>query len=182
MKSQYRSRKIRPFFRSEMPRFRGGGRFGRARNTKYDRAPGIEYAACIALKTDTGEYLGIKVHRFGWTRDCGIILRDHYQSSSRILELLQGGDLIQLWEEITPKTPEHSFASPERGVCVYVHRDCRCAEPKPSMFLAQDFDELKKHFDVEYYYLFEGGGWMCHHWHETVTLEQAIKEERMFLS
>ena len=176
----YRSRKIRPFFPGEMPRYRGGARFGRARNTKYDREPGIEYAGCIALRMDNGSYLGIKVHRFGWTRTCGRILQQHYRDEKRVLELLNEGDLIEIEKEITPKTPDHSFASPEPGVCVYVHRDCRIAEPKPVMFLAREFDELKKHFDVDYYYLFEDGGWKCHHWGKTVPLAEAIKEERMF--
>ncbi len=181
MKSQYRSRKIRPFFRGELPPFRGGGRFGRARNTKYDRAPGIETSACIALKTDCGEYLGIKVHRFGWTRDCGRILQKHYQSFDRILELFVEGDLVQLGEDITPKRADHSFASPEYGVCVYVHRDCRCAEPKPEMYQAPSIEELKKHFEVMYYYLFECDVWWLLRFDRMIPLDEAIKEESMFL-
>lgn len=173
------SRKIYPTFRGELPRYRGGSRFGRARNTKYDRDPDIGITACIALIMD-GEYLSIKLHRHGRPRDCGRILLQYYSSADRLLELFKEGDLVELGEDITPKTADHSLASPEPGVCVYVHRDCRIAEPKPVMFLARNMDELKYHFDVNYYYTYERGGWICHTHIITSPLDEAIQRDKKF--
>ena len=170
-----------------LPQMMESGRFGRARSglDKYRPAPGIGITACLAIHLADGAYLAIRVHRFGWLKDCGRILLEAYRDRERVFELFREGDLVQIGQDIEPKTGEHSLAAPENGVCVYVHRDCRIMEEKPEAVRFTGLEEMRKKYPAYYCYIYENGengGWTLSRHGKTMPLDEAVREEkeRMF--
>jgi hypothetical protein len=75
----------------------------------------------IGIKTgDTVRH--IYCHWDGYPENNGKILLNHYTTPEKVNELIDGGNLSVLAENINTDLP-HSWAKPVDGVCVYYGRD-----------------------------------------------------------
>lgn len=107
-------------------------------------------------------YEGIYCHHDGYPSGNGRILQENYQDRELVEKLISLGDMSSLYEHLCPtvgKESEHSFAHPEKGVCVFYGRDRgeEGVEPKEV-----DLNKLASDYWIEFVYIYTlDGKWMC---------------------
>ena len=112
----------------------------------------------IAVLTEEG-YITIYCHNDGYPEHMLPILNNNYNSEELALELVGYGDASFISNKIRPTTPNHSFNTPERDVCIYYHRDRK--EPweqvEPTVYSHHEKKRLLNSF--YYMYVYEGSYW-----------------------
>ena len=76
----------------------------------------------ISILETTGTVKQIYCHWDGYFDHNGRILKTFYKTPELVKQLISLGNLSVLAENINP-TEDHSFDSPQEGVCVYYGRD-----------------------------------------------------------
>lgn len=102
---------------------------------------GKEFSEEVELK---GEYIGIYCHWDGYTEGVGNALRNHFNDYDTILNLIVGGFCSAIGED---------------GVRHYANRngeEWKWIEPSQGTL-----DEVKRHIDWEYVYIFDNDKWIC---------------------
>jgi hypothetical protein len=99
----------------------------------------------------------IYVHWDGYPEHVGKILNDRY-NSALANQLVALGDMSELHERITPTDGvEHSYAKPEKGVCVFYMRDR--GETSADWIKSDSIKEWAKSTDCDHFYLMDEGLW-----------------------
>lgn len=115
----------------------------------------------IGIKNNDGTVIGIYCHHDGYLHHCGAILKEFYNDVNKAKELIALGDLSALENKISPdNNEEHSFDKPQKGVCIFYHRDRQedWESVKPNEF-NNDKDFVRYYGGSSYYYLFDDGKW-----------------------
>lgn len=108
----------------------------------------------------TRSHIGIKngnsvryvyCHYDGYPEHNGRILLQNYTTVEKVNELIDGGDLSILGENVKTDLP-HSFKKPVDGVCVYYGRDRGEKNVVPKMV---NIDNYHNDNGVDYHYLFD---------------------------
>lgn len=91
-------------------------------------------------------------HRAGQT------LKDNYVTGQKVDKLISLGDLSSLHPLLLPTTENHTFESPEPGICVFYHRD-RGEDWEDTK--AQTAPDVRSfyHMSEGIAYLYKNGGW-----------------------
>ena len=112
----------------------------------------------IGIVNQDKSITSIYVHYDGYPEHNGKILLNHYNNDDIVNGLMNLGDLSILGEKLNP-TETHTFAEPQKGVCVAYGRDRGDTGTDSRTF--EDLGEYE-HFGsgVDYQYLFEDGKWM----------------------
>ncbi len=114
----------------------------------------------IAIKTEKG-YETIYVHNDGSPRYMWPMLTKNYNSEEKAKELVSLGDASWIAESLKPTRYHHSFDTPEKGVCIFYHRDrdedwCDVAPTA--------YPTIKDAADCFYYlYIWDNGCWRCYY-------------------
>ena len=91
----------------------------------------------IAIQKLDGSVEQIYCHWDGYLDHNGAILKSNYKTPELVKQLIRLGDLSSLGGSIDTENPDHSFDTPEEGVCVYYGRDR--GEPNTSF---RRFDDM----------------------------------------
>lgn len=91
----------------------------------------------IAIQKLDGSVEQIYCHWDGYLDHNGTILKTNYKTPELVKQLIRLGDLSSLGGSIDTENPNHSFDTPEEGVCVYYGRDR--GEPNTSF---RKFDDM----------------------------------------
>ena len=108
----------------------------------------------VAIKTEKG-YETIYVHSDGYPEYMWPMLTENYNSEAWARKLVDAGDASFIDERFEP-TPgvAHTFDFPERGVCIFYHRD------RGEDFRNVCYPIKKEMFSCYYYsYIWEDGCW-----------------------
>ena len=112
----------------------------------------------IAYKTPEGKIRSVYCHWDGYPAHNGEMLVRNYQQARKIAQLIEMGSLSSLSEDVFP-TPnsEHSFETPEEGVCVFYGRDRGETGQE-----TREYDDVPSWIDdmEEYAYLWDGRDWL----------------------
>ena len=112
----------------------------------------------IAKRTKDNHIIGIYCHFGGYPEHHELILKNHYNSTDKVNELLTLGDISSLGIKVKPDTQEHSFESKEDDCTVAYHRD-RGEELNPATDLGTNFEMVKiralNRYDAEYLYIWD---------------------------
>ena len=112
----------------------------------------------IAYKTPEGKIRSVYCHWDGYPAHNGEMLVRNYQQARKIAQLIEMGSLSSLSEDVFP-TPnsEHSFETPEEGVCVFYGRDRGETGQE-----AREYADIPSWIDdmEEYAYLWDGRDWL----------------------
>lgn len=114
----------------------------------------------VAIKTDSG-YKAIYVHSDGYFDYMYPMLSENYGSWERAEALVSFGDASVIDKRIMPSNGSgHCFEHPERGVCIFYHRDRGepWAQTEPTFYLTKG-EVLKTQY---YVYIFEDGRWQAY--------------------
>ena len=110
----------------------------------------------VSIKTDKG-YETIYCHNDGSPEHMLPVLTKNYNSEALAARLISYGDASFIADKLKPTTSFHTFDSPERGVCIFYHRDRH--EPwednEPAFYSTKQ--ELTGYF--YYTYLWQDGCW-----------------------
>lgn len=107
----------------------------------------------IAIQNLDGSVHQIYCHWDGYVSNNGRILKEFYNTPDLVKQLVSIGDLSILDEKIEPEGDDHTFNSPEKGVCVYYGRDRGETDAKVKKW--DDFDYYRLRYQrEEYNYLF----------------------------
>ena len=115
----------------------------------------------IALERDDGTIIASYCHYDGYLTGVGATLVRHYSDPEKIQELISLGGMSTLGKTVNPSSDKHSFASPEKGVTVFYHRDRGESWRMNAPTLYDSFDEWFAANDQQYNYLYMEGSWMC---------------------
>lgn len=77
----------------------------------------------ISIVTENGKVDTIYCHWDGYVSNMGKMLLEHYNSKEKAKSIIDNGYASSISEKIAPSTDTHSFSTPEKGVCVFYHRD-----------------------------------------------------------
>lgn len=110
--------------------------------------------ASVAIELPNGRYRSVYVHFDGGPNDLGATLRAHYHTEELASALIDLGNLSEVNERLTPSGP-HSWADPERGVCVAYGRDR--GESNQQTREGESLDDVLD--DVSWQYLFYDSNW-----------------------
>lgn len=95
----------------------------------------------ILKENKDGTYTGIYCHCDGDLNFNGKILALNYDDRKKVEELISLGDLSSLKSVIHPdKTKPHTFAKPQRGVCVFYGRDRGETDVGPAVITLEKLD------------------------------------------
>jgi hypothetical protein len=113
----------------------------------------------IAVKVYEG-YKTIYCHWGGYPGYMYPLLRDWYGTKERAEALVSFGDASYITKRLVPSLDsDHSFNNPEKGVCVFYHRD----RQEPWTAVAPKMCTLARVLkDYEYVYIFENDSWSCY--------------------
>lgn len=131
--------------------------------------------SCIAVDHG-GVIKAVYCHYDGYLENNGKILYENYPSE-RANYLVSLGDLSTLGKDTDPDPlrGDHSFKTPQRGVCVFYGRD---RKEKGVEF--NTLESLQEMFDVychcEYFYLMRDGQWLVSTGYEFQPLKDALIE------
>lgn len=114
----------------------------------------------IGYKMDNGKIRNIYCHYDGYLSYNGRILLESYNTLDKVKELVSHGSLSYLESKVNPIGNNHTFGTPESGVCVYYGRD-RGEDWEQVKYNDNTLEEL---LDgglsyIEYYYIFDNGHW-----------------------
>lgn len=110
----------------------------------------------IACHTEDG-YLAIYCHNDGYPDHMLSMLKNNYNSPEKAKDLVSLGDASCIYERMVPSRDSgHSFDHPERGVCIFYHRDRGEPWSQNAPVIYQKTQLLKAHY---YVYVFENGKW-----------------------
>lgn len=118
--------------------------------------------ATISIQKEDGKIYTIYNHWHGVPSQVGVILKEHYNNSEIVMELIGMGDASWIGPKIHPQNPEtHEFMSPEPDVCVFYKRDR--GEDDCEMREFDDIDEMISYYALPFNYLFkvEDNKWYC---------------------
>jgi hypothetical protein len=117
----------------------------------------------IAIKRTNGTFAQIYCHYDGYDAGVGQTLRDYYDSTERVEELMALGDISYLESLLTPPAgSDHSFSNPVKGVTVAYGRDRGEQGCKVREFVNESTFTRFRQLE-EYNYLFDAatGRWTC---------------------
>ena len=109
----------------------------------------------IRMQLPSGKTRSVYCHSDGYPSHNGRILKEFYNTTEKVEELLALGDLSYLSERVKPNPGEsHSFANPNYDITCAYHRDRG--------------EELRTGHDSpeEYDYVWNGEKWQLHDGHE----------------
>ena len=113
----------------------------------------------IACHTEDG-YLSIYCHNDGYPDHMLSMLQNNYNSFEKAKDLVSLGDASCIYERLSPsENSEHSFDRPERGVCIFYHRDRGEPWSQNAPVIYQKTQLLNAHY---YVYVFENGKWVLY--------------------
>ena len=110
----------------------------------------------IAVKTTEG-YKTIYCHWDGYPRYMLAMLQDYYNSEELADELVSHGDASCICKKLEPTTFMHSFADPEKDVCVFYYRDR--GEDWEDVAPAYHTKASVLHSRFDYVYIWENDCW-----------------------
>ena len=103
----------------------------------------------IGIELKNGSVLSVYHHWDGYPEWLGRILKTHYNSRAKAVELIDGGDMSTCWNE--ENQPEYYSARGE---------DC------PPRLDADLCEYLLPANGEEYHYVFRNGEWVCYNMHQ----------------
>jgi hypothetical protein len=109
----------------------------------------------IAIELPSGEVHSIYCHWDGYPSNNGEILKEHYNTREKVMELILLGDISSLRQRVAPNADEigkHSFDTPIEDVVIAYHRDRGDDYAKPRV--NADRNEYKNSDIEEWGYLF----------------------------
>ena len=116
----------------------------------------------IGKKLDDGKVRFIYCHYDGDPKSNGRVLLENYNLDN-IDRLLDNGDLSVLGKRIDPISSEHSFSTPEAGICVFYGRDRGEDGVGATVRSMGDYLYDSNDWDIEYKYLLDSDGkWYCY--------------------
>lgn len=119
----------------------------------------------------------IYCHWDGYPEYTGKMLLNHYTTVDIVTELLKLGNLSQLCENVNP-TESHTFAEPQKGVCVAYGRERGEKDQEAIVFEdLGEFEDSASNSWADYQYLFEDGKWSYRNVNNTLgwrELTQAV--------
>lgn len=109
--------------------------------------------ASITVKTGKEEYKSIYLHWDGYPSHALKVLREHYNTFEKAMELIKLGNLSALYKNLAPEEgQEHSFEKPADDVTIAYGRDR--GETDQQATTSYRWVE-----DMGYNYIFSGGRW-----------------------
>lgn len=131
----------------------------------------------IGIVNEDGSITVIYVHWDSYPEYVGKILLNHYTTADIVTELLKLGNLSQLCENVNP-TESHTFAEPQKGVCVAYGRERGEKDQEAIVFEdLGEFEDSASNSWVDYQYLFDNGKWSYRNVNNTLgwrELTQAV--------
>ena len=113
----------------------------------------------IAIVNQDKSISSIYCHWDGYPEYTGKMLLNHYTTADIVTELLKLGNLSQLCENVNP-TETHTFAEPQKDVCVAYGRER--GEKNQEAIVFEDLGEFENSASnswADYQYLFDNGKW-----------------------
>jgi hypothetical protein len=109
--------------------------------------------SAIGMQTEAGvsRITSIYCHYDGYLSHVGMTLLNHYTDSNEVYELLHGGDLSSLGDEVGER---RAIGEPNRRYCVYYGRDRGEAWENCKPRHTDSLQEFLEAYDVSYHYLF----------------------------
>lgn len=105
-------------------------------------------------------YDTIYCHFDGYPEYMHTMLRRNYDTTEKVSELIAYGDASAIKENVVPMFDKHSFDTPEKGCCVFYHRDRGDAWLSCAPVLYTRKNLFKRDLNsVDYIYVFENGSW-----------------------
>ena len=122
----------------------------------------------IGLELKNGSVLSVYHHWDGYPEWLGRILNTHYNTRSKVAELIDGGDMSICWGEIAQYGESNGK---EYGPEYYSQRGEDC----PPRFDSNLMEYLSD--GEEYAYLFRNGEWICYDMHqfEDIKLPEIVE-------
>jgi len=117
-------------------------------------------AAVIEEKEVEGKkiFRGIYVHWDGYPRHTLRILEESYMDKERVSALIDLGDLSSIDKDINPSEgSNHSYKTPEEGVCVAYHRDRQ--ERRCNIVVGESLKSVLSNLQCNYTYVYQDGKW-----------------------
>lgn len=109
----------------------------------------------IAIKTEEG-YSTIYCHHDGMPSYMLPMLTENHNSEESAAKIVSLGDASFIEKAIEPTTDSHTFDKPERGVCVFYHRD----RGEPWDDTAPEINTKESLLNYFWYaYIWENGCW-----------------------
>ena len=131
----------------------------------------------IAIVNEDGSITSIYVHWDSYPEYVGKMLLNHYTTSDIVNELLDLGNLSQLCENIN-FVGYHTFAEPQKGVCVAYGRERGEKDQEAIVFEdLGEFEDSASNSWADYQYLFDNGKWSYRNVNNTLgwrELTQAV--------
>ena len=113
----------------------------------------------IAIVNQDKSISSIYCHWDGYPEYTGKMLLNHYTTADIVNELLKLGNLSQLCENMNP-TDIHTFAEPQKGVCVAYGRERGESNQEAIVFEdLGEFEDSASNSWSDYQYLFDNGKW-----------------------
>ena len=129
----------------------------------------------IAVVHPNGTVSQIYTHWDSYITNNGELLYRNYNSYELANELLLAGDISILGSHCIPKTPTHTFDSPEADCTVYYSRDRGDDECEPRQFASIE-EYLRNGQFQEYNYLFVDGQWEVTYHDRTANLREELNQ------
>lgn len=101
----------------------------------------------IGIELEDGTVKSIYCHWDGYPEHNGKILNEYYLDRTKVLELIELGDISTLGTSVSATEP-HDFDNPQTGVTVAYHRDRNDSYNKPRInstvknFFSSDIEEF----------------------------------------
>ena len=135
-----------------------------------------------------GTVTGTYCHWDGYPEHNGAVLKESYTNTDKIRQLIAGGEISSLDDEIGEKHPfsqfeenmtSEEFIQAKRNYTTYYHRDRgeEWERVKPNTFAG--VPEFIDHYDpcgCEYYYIWNGKEWLVNKYNERDLMEFPIME------
>jgi hypothetical protein len=117
----------------------------------------------IAVKlSDNTSYMSIYCHWDGYPEYMMPILTNNYNDEKIAKKLVGFGSASVIAEKLEPTTDAHSFDKPEKGVCVFYHRDRGERWDWNVPIIHNTREKLLCEYRRNYTYIFENNEWCCY--------------------
>lgn len=130
----------------------------------------------IGIVNEDKSITGIYVHFDGYPEHNGKILLNHYNNDDIVNGLINLGDLSILGEKLNP-TDTHTFAEPQKNVCVAYGRDRGETGTNSRTFEdLGEFENSARNTWADYQYLFDNGVWSYRNVNKTLGWKELTAE------
>ncbi len=130
----------------------------------------------IGIVNEDKSITGIYVHFDGYPEHNGKILLNHYNNDDIVNGLMNLGDLSILGEKLNPTEP-HTFAEPQKNVCVAYGRDRGETGTNSRTFEdLGEFENSARNTWADYQYLFDNGVWSYRSLNKTLGWKELTAE------